>query len=140
MDALIAYAKAKDIEKLYDHYHKHFLEFLEERTGFYLPFDLELACNYYEKTILSKGAEPRQYNLSGCNRAVYDILDRCLRSGKKVKFLSKQGDTDIPVDMEFIKSKIDSGYSMHAQYFKGRGQVSYDKDFSYGAYNIEFVD
>lgn len=133
-DAIIAYSKAKDIEALYDHYQESFYEFLDKRYGFRLPFDLEVACSYFEKTIMEKGSEPRHFSISGTNRAVYDVLTKAIKYGKKVEFL------DEGVDLNTIKSKIDDGHDIISQYVKSGGNASFNRDFSYGSYNFKFVD
>jgi DNA polymerase I-like protein with 3'-5' exonuclease and polymerase domains len=41
-DAIIAYAKAYDIEKIYDHYTENFLKFAGNNYGFWFPFDIDI--------------------------------------------------------------------------------------------------
>lgn len=133
-DAIVAYSKAKDIEKLYDHYQENFYEFLDENYGFRFPFDLEIACNYFEKTVLEKGDKPRHFNISGTNRAVYDVLSRSIKYGKKIEFLKEE------VSLDSIKSSIDHNYDLIDQYVKSGGKASFKRDFSYGNYDFKFVD
>lgn len=140
-DAVVAYTYADNIELLYDHYHEHFLEFVEEKTTFYLPFDIELACNYFDKIVLSRGSLPRHYNVSGTHRSIHDVLERCYRAGKRFIFHVKDSEGN-PVDfnLESVAKLINAGHSLHYQYYKARGQYSYDRDFSGGSYDIEFID
>jgi hypothetical protein len=136
MDALIAYAKACDIELLYDHYQENFYHYLDDNYQFRFPFDLEIATTYYDKIVLSKDKEgrPRHYNVSGTNFSVYTVLERCIKHGKKIEFL------DPEVSMESIKNAMDNKYNVIDQYVKTGGNGAYDRDFSSGSYNIKFVD
>lgn len=134
-DAIIAYSKAKDIELIYNHYTENFLNYLGNNYGFWFPFDIEIACNYYNKVLLSKGKESlRHYSVSGTNISVFEVLSRCVSNGKIIKFLDEN------VTLESIKSSIDNKDHLYRQFQRGGGAVSFDRDFSYGSYNIEFVD
>ena len=135
-DALIAYAKAKDIEFLYDHYQDAFYKYLDTNYGFRFPFDLEIAINYYDKATLGKDKEgrPRHYTLTGTNKAVYQVLERVYSQGKRFEFI------DEGVDLDYIKSKIDNNYDPLTQYVKSGGEGSFKKDFSSGSYSIKFID
>lgn len=136
MDALIAYAKAWDIELLYDHYQVNFYQYLDENYGFKFPFELELATTYYDKIVLSKDKEnrDRHYNMAGTNISVYQVLERVIKYGKKVEFL------DPEITLEVIKSRVDNNYDIYQQYALTNGNAAYDRDFSFGSYDIKFVD
>jgi hypothetical protein len=132
-DAIVAYSKAKDIEELYDHYQKSFYDYLDENYGFRFPFDLEIATNYFEKTVMEKGESPREFKIEGTNRAIYDVLTRSIKYGKKIQFMN--GET-----LESIKNLIDDNHSVLDQYVKTNGQASFNRDFSYGKYLFKFID
>lgn len=135
-DALIAYAKAKDIELLYDHYQESFYKYLDVNYGFRFPFDLEIAINYYDKATLGKdkAGRPRHFTLSGTNTAIVQIIERVESQGKKVAYI------DEGIDLYVIKSRIDKGYDPITQYVKNKGEGSFDKDYSSGSYTIKFID
>lgn len=133
-DAIIAYAMAKDIELLYDHYQDSFYQYLSDNYGFKFPFDLEIACSYFEKTTLSKGNGEREFNISGTNRAIRDVLTRVYNHGKRFEFL----DEDISLDV--INSRVNDKFNVIEQYVKSGGQGSFERDFSYGSYGIRFID
>lgn len=133
-DAIIAYALSKDIELIYSHYTTNFLDYLKNNYGFNFPYEIEIACNYYNKVTLSRGKEPRQYTLSGTNISNFEVIERCLENGKKIKFL------DPDVTLESIHASINNNNHLYRQFQMGGGAVSFDRDFSYGSYNIEFID
>lgn len=133
-DAIIAYAKAKDIELLYDHYQEHFYNFLAKNYRMKLPFDLEIACNYFDKIVMEKGKNPREYNVSGSNKSVYTVLQRAINNGKEIEFL------DPEINMDVVKSRIDSNYNPIEGAAKNGGNPTFEKDFSYGNYDIRFID
>lgn len=135
-DALIAYAKAWDVELLYDHYQENFYKYLDDNYQFRFPFDLELATTYYDKIVLAKDKEgrPRHYNVTGTNFSVYTVLSRCIKYGKKIEFL------DPEMSIEKVQQSIDNNYNVVEQYVKTNGSGAYDRDFSYGSYDIKFVD
>jgi len=133
-DAVVAYAKAKDLEKLYDHYQESFYEFLDMNYKFRFPFDLEVATNYFEKTILKKGSSPREFSIAGSNRAIYDVLSRSVKYGKKIEFI------DTSITLETVKQSIDDNYSIMDQYIKTEGKPSFNRDFSKGFYSFKFTD
>jgi hypothetical protein len=133
-DAIVAYSMAKDLEVLYDHYQKNFYDYLDENYGFRFPFDLEIAVNYFEKTVMEKGDNPREFTIEGTNRAVRDVLSRAIKYGKRVEF------ADPKVSIESISESIDDGYGVLDQYLKSGGMASFNRDFSYGKYKFKFVD
>lgn len=134
MDAIISYANAKDIELMYDHYQEHFYEFLAKNYRMKLPFDLEVACDYWNKIVMEKRELPRHYNMSGPNKAVFQVLERAYNNGKRFEFV------DETITMEIVKSRIDSNYNPVEGISKNMGNIIYEKDFSYGSYDVRFVD
>lgn len=133
-DAVVAYAKAKDLEQLYDHYQESFYDFLDENYKFRFPFDLEVATNYFEKTILKKGSSPREFSISGSNRAIYEVLSRAVKYGKQIEFIGTG------ITLETVKQLIDDNYSIMDQYVKTEGKPSFNRDFSKGFYSFKFID
>jgi hypothetical protein len=133
-DAIVAYAMAKDIEKLYDHYQEAFYDFLDKNYGFRFPFDLEVAANYFEKTVLEKGKNPREFSISGTNRAIFQVLSRSVKHGKKIEF------NDLNVNLESINKSIDDNYSELDQYLMTKGNPSFNRDFSKAKYFFKFTD
>lgn len=135
-DALVAYAQAQDIELLYEHYQENFYRYLDEKYQFRFPFDLEIATTYYDKIVLSKDKEgrPRHYNVSGTNKSVFQVLDRCIKAGKKIEFLNPDH------SIELVFESMDNKHDVIRQYVLANGTGSYDRDFSYGSYDIRFVD
>jgi hypothetical protein len=72
--------------------------------------------------------------LTGTNKSVFQILDRCQRNGKKFKFLKPD------ITLEGIYAARDNKDHLYRQFNRGGGAVSFDRDFSYGSYEFEFVD
>ena len=77
---------------------------------------------------------PRHFNIEGTNRAVFDVLSRSIKYGKKIKFV------DPNVSLDTIQESIDDGYNEISQYIKTGGKASFNRDFSYGSYEFQFID
>lgn len=139
-DAIIAYSKVKDIEILYDHYQESFYNYLDSNYGFRFPFDLEVATNYFDKIVLERSGEnssERRYTVSGTHKSLYSVLSRAEKYGKKIEFIENKNEVCSTSDLkELMSEKL----SVIRQYLKSKGVVCFDKDFSYGKYDIKFVD
>lgn len=83
---------------------------------------------------MEKGKNPREFKIEGTNRAIYDVLSRAIKYGKKIEF------KDNTVSLNSIKNSIDDNHSLLDQYIKTGGQASFNRDFSKGEYVFTFVD
>jgi len=133
-DAIISYSNACDIELLYDHYQEHFYEFLAKNYHMKLPFDLEIACNYWDKIVMEKGSDVRHYTMEGTHKSIFTVLERAYENGKRFEFIDKT------ITMDIVKSKIDSGYNPIEGAARNGGNPIFEKDFSYGKYEVKFID
>lgn len=83
---------------------------------------------------MEKGNLPRHYNMSGTNKSIFTVLERAYNNGKRFEFI------DPEITMEIVKSRIDSGYNPIEGASKNGGNPTFEKDFSYGSYDVRFID